>query len=124
MGFEVVRQETGFDLPSHCLFVWDRSRCTLKLTEDGDYEWRKPSRKLRAGWIRAKYPRERILAVDDTPAKWACGYGHLVRVREWTGDEQDNELRLLAAYLLRIAAEPDFMTMEKRGWKSAAFFES
>lgn len=117
-GFDVVRQEAGFDLPASCFFVWDRSRCALKRTEDGEYERRKPARKLRAGWIRAKYPRERILAVDDTPAKWACGYGHLVRVREWTGDQRDDELLLLAAYLLGLAEQPNFRSLEKRGWRS------
>lgn len=117
-GFNVVKRKTGFDLPARCFFVWDRSRCTLKRTEDGDYEWRKPARKLRTGWIRSLYPRERILAADDTPRKWACGYGHLVRVSEWTGDAQDDELLKLAAYLVSIADEPDLLRLEKRGWRS------
>lgn len=117
-GFKVIQQETGFDLPARSFFVWDRSRCTLKRTEEGEYEWRKPARKLRARWVREKYPRERILAVDDTPAKWACGYGHLVRVSEWMGDAQDDELSKLSAYLVSIAAEPDLRRLEKRGWRA------
>lgn len=116
-GLEVVRHQTGFDLAGTAFFLWDRSRCTLKRSEDGHYDWRKPARKLRAKWIRARYPRERILAVDDTAAKWACGYGHLVRVGEWTSDEQDTELRQLAAYLLQIADEPNLTKLEKRGWR-------
>ena len=116
-GLEIMRQETSFDLAAKAFFLWDRSRCTLKRTEDGDYEWRKPARKLRAKWIRVRYPSERILALDDTPRKWACGYGHLVRVGEWTGDDQDTELRQLASYLSQIACESNLTNLEKRGWR-------
>lgn len=119
-GLQVIRAETGYDLASHAVFLWERSRCTFRRSEDGlGFEWRKPARKLRAGWLRVRYTRERILAVDDTPAKWACGYGHLVRVSSWSGAADDNELPRLNVYLASIAERADLMALEKRGWRSA-----
>ena len=118
VGLAVLHAETGFDLADRAVFLWDRDRCSWRRGEDGDLSWRKPARKFRAGWLRALYPRGRILAVDDVPGNYVCGYGHLVRVTPWTGDASDTELRYLAAYLRSIATVQDFRTLEKRGWRS------
>lgn len=117
-GLAVLHAETGFDLADRAVFLWDRDRCSWRRGEDGDLSWRKPARKFRAGWLRPLYPRGRILAVDDVPGNYVCGYGHLVRVTPWTGDASDTELRYLAAYLRSIATVQDFRTLEKRGWRS------
>lgn len=117
-GLHSLREETGLDLAGRAVFLWDRERCSWRRKEDGDLTWRKPVRKFRAGWLRARYPRGRILAVDDVPGNYACGYGHLVRVTPWTGDGSDTELHDLAAYLRSIAQAEDFRTLEKRGWRS------
>lgn len=117
-GLEVVRETTGFDLADTAVFLWDNTRCTQKRSETGEYEWRKPARKFRAAWIRARYPRQRILTLDDLPANYACGYGHLVRIASWTGDPQDMELQNLLPYLASIAQTPDFTMLEKRGWRT------
>ena len=94
--------------PTHTTaFLWHRDRCSWHRDEHGDLQPRKPARKLRANWIRSRYPRERILAIDDRPQNWASGYGHLVRVTPWTGDPHDDELPRLARYLLSIADTPD-----------------
>ncbi|GHF50364.1 RNA polymerase II subunit A small phosphatase-like protein/ubiquitin-like domain-containing CTD phosphatase 1 [Deinococcus metalli] len=117
-GLSVLHAETGFDLAGRAVFLWDRERCSWRRGEDGELRQRKPARKFRAGWLRARYPRGRILAVDDVPGNYACGYGHLVRVTSWTGEESDMELWHLAAYLRSIAQTGDFRTLEKRGWRS------
>lgn len=117
-GLGVMHAGTGFDLAGRAVFLWDRERCSWRRTEDGDLIWRKPARKFRAGWLRARYPQGRILAVDDVPGNYACGYGHLVRVTPWTGDGSDTELLHLAAYLRSIVQAEDFRTLEKRGWRS------
>lgn len=116
-GLDVVQASTGFDLRSGVFFAWHRTRATLRRSEDGGYEWRKPARKFRAKWITRRYARERILALDDQPANYACGYGHLVRFSSWVGDKDDTELLELAAFLRSIAHEPDLMKLEKRGWR-------
>ncbi|WP_309570758.1 HAD family hydrolase [Deinococcus sp.] len=117
-GLEVLRAGTGFDLAGRAVFLWDRTRCSWRRGEDGELLWRKPVRKFRAGWMRARYPRGRILAVDDVPGNYVCGYGHLVRVTPWTGDASDTELLHLAAYLRSIVQAEDFRVLEKRGWRS------
>ena len=117
-GLATIVVATGFDLETRSVFLWDRSRCTLSRSEEGDYVWHKPARKLRAPWIRARYPQERILALDDRAENYATGYGHLVKIRPWTGQADDQELRHAAHYLESIAREIDLRALEKRGWAS------
>ncbi len=117
-GLAAVRAATGFDLAGRAVFLWDRSHCSLRRLEDGDFGWHKPARKFRAGWIRSKYPRTRILALDDLASNYATGYGHLIRIEAWTGAPEDRELRRLARYLASIVHEADLRAVEKRGWAS------
>jgi ubiquitin-like domain-containing CTD phosphatase 1 len=117
-GLAQLQARSGFDLTSAAVFLWHRERCTFWRGEDGSYGLCKPARKFRASWLRERYPRERILAVDDQPANYACGYGHLVWVSEWTGGPDDDELLALAEYLISVASEPDLRRVEKRGWRS------
>ena len=116
-GLIQLHARTSFDLASAGFFLWHRGRCTVRRGENGGYSVCKPARKFKASWIRSCYPPERILAVDDQPANYASGYGHLVRVSEWTGDLSDDELRALASYLASIVSEPDLRRLEKRGWR-------
>lgn len=118
-GLAIVRNETDFDLEKRAFFLWHRSRLTWRRGEDGEYHWRKPARKFRAKWIREKYPRTRILVLDDCAENYPCGYGHLVKISAWTGDSTDTELLKLATYLLNIVSEPNLTAIEKRGWNTA-----
>jgi RNA polymerase II subunit A small phosphatase-like protein len=95
-------------------FVWCRDRCTRHIdweTREGEYL--KDIRKL----TRRGYRREAILFVDDTPAKLARSYGNLVTVQSWVGEEHDDELLHLAAYLDSLGPLPNVRTLEKRGWR-------
>ncbi|WP_420595895.1 NIF family HAD-type phosphatase [Deinococcus sp.] len=117
-GLAGIQAAHGVDLPERSFFVWHRERCTVRRDAEGNYGLCKPARKFNARWIRAKYPRNRILVLDDQAANYACGYGHLVKLSAWHGEAEDDELRQLAAYLLSIAGEPDLRRLEKRGWRS------
>lgn len=101
--------------PSGALeFVWSSKRCTT--TRDwttGEYQTIKNLQKLKS----KGYPLESIIAVDDTPAKYARSYGNLVTVREFVGDRSDAELPLLAAYLAHLADVPNVRSVEKRNWR-------
>lgn len=110
----------GIDLA----LVWGRSRCTFsvdsrKVQEDGfldptsHYNFAKKLKKL----LRLGYRLERMLIVDDTPAKCIHNYGNAIYVEEFLGDEDDAELPLLAAYLATLAEVPNVRTLEKRGWR-------
>ncbi len=95
-------------------FVWARDRCTRRVDpETGGEGWIKDLKKLR----RAGYDLRRVLVVDDTAAKLARSYGNLVLVSPFLGDPGDDELRHLGPYLLRLASEPDYRRIEKRGWR-------
>jgi TFIIF-interacting CTD phosphatase-like protein len=95
-------------------FVWSSQRCTL--TRDwttGSHQSIKNLQKLKS----KGYLLDSIIAVDDTPAKYARSYGNLVTVREFVGDPLDGELALLSRYLRQLAKVPNVRTVEKRGWR-------
>jgi RNA polymerase II subunit A small phosphatase-like protein len=95
-------------------FVWGRERCTLRCDpETREYERLKDLSKLR----RRGYAREKIIFVDDTPAKIARSYGNYVRIRPFEGDLDDRELYLLSKYLEHLGPEPDVRRIEKRTWR-------
>lgn len=97
------------------LFVWARERCTRRLdVEAQEVVWVKDLSKVK----RLGYPLERVLMVDDTPAKLMRQYGNLVRVAPFYGEADDDELPALAAYLARIRDTPSFRALEKRGWRT------
>jgi RNA polymerase II subunit A small phosphatase-like protein len=56
--------------------------------------------------------------VDDTPSKHQRNYGNLVTVKAFIGDQQDNELLLLATYLKQLAIESNVRKVEKRYWRT------
>ncbi|SFP91595.1 carboxy-terminal domain RNA polymerase II polypeptide A small phosphatase [Variovorax sp. 770b2] len=98
-------------------FMWSSARCTTARDfTTGGYQTIKNLQKLKS----KGYPLESIIAVDDTPAKYARSYGNLVTVREFLGDRSDAELPLLAAYLAHLAEAPNVRTVEKRAWREHA----
>jgi len=112
-----------FPDPSALHFVWGRSRATLRRSTVGEYgdlldpwdhqHYLKPLAKVkRAGWR-----LERVLIVDDTPAKCIRNYGNAVYARPWEGEEDDVELRLLAEYLPGLSKVANVRTIEKRRWR-------
>ncbi len=117
-GLAVVAQETGIDLAGQSFFLWSQSRCTWRRTEDGEYDWRKPARKFKAGWIAKRYPKQRILVLDDRPENYAQGYGHLLKISSYTSQAADDELLILVTYLVSIAQQANLTAIEKRGWYS------
>jgi RNA polymerase II subunit A small phosphatase-like protein len=100
--------------PGALRFVWSSRRCTTARDwHSGEYTTIKNLAKLkRHGWR-----LETVIAVDDTPSKYARSYGNLVTVREFVGDRADDELRLLARYLRTLLPAPNVRTIEKRGWR-------
>jgi RNA polymerase II subunit A small phosphatase-like protein len=104
-------------------FVWGRSRATLRraaadehgfLLDPWDHEhYLKPLAKVkRAGWR-----LERVLIVDDTPAKCIRNYGNAVYARPYEGAQDDIELKLLAKYLAGLKSVANVRTIEKRRWR-------
>ena len=104
----ILREELDLE------FAWARERCTRVFdAEHQSVTWVKNLKKVK----RTGYSLDRVLMIDDTPAKLRRSYGNLVRVRAWTGAADDDELRRLALYLDRICHAESFRRMEKRGWR-------
>ena len=114
-----------FPDPARLLFVWGRSRVTLRRLrdfDDGAYaydpwdhlHYQKSLKKVkRLGW-----PLERILIVDDTPEKSARNFGNAIYPRPFEGALDDDELLRLARYIVRLKDEPNVRSIEKRKWRS------
>jgi RNA polymerase II subunit A small phosphatase-like protein len=100
--------------PGVLKFVWSSRRCTTARDwTTGEYTTIKNLAKLR----KHGYGLEAIVAVDDTPSKYARSHGNLVTVREFVGDRLDDELALLARYLRTLLPSPNVRTIETRGWR-------
>lgn len=102
-------------MPARCLrFVWSAKRCSVvRNGTTGAYDYQKRLAKLK----RLGYGLERIIGVDDTPAKYATNYGNLVCVSEYMGNPADDELQVLPRYLQRLAQVDNPRTVEKRRWR-------
>lgn len=97
-------------------FVWSSVRCTLRRDLNTDtYHSLKKLEKLK----RRGYALESVIFVDDSPEKHIKNYGNLVRVSEFTGQPDDDELLHLIEYLEHLKGVPNIRAVEKRGWKQA-----
>ena len=109
-------------------FIWGRSRCIYRrnfnavfddyqeysTSDSSHYHFVKPLKKLK----KRGYKLEQILIVDDTPHKSKDNYGNAIYPKEYKGEEKDNELLLLADYLLTLKDKTNIRRIEKRGWKT------
>ena len=101
-------------LPEAPRFVWSHDRCTRRFNpETQTHYFLKDLKKV----ARLGYDLNRVIIVDNTPRKIARQYGNLVRVVDFTGSPQDDELRLLSLYLPQLSERNDIRSIEKRGWR-------
>ncbi|MBD2766653.1 HAD family hydrolase [Hymenobacter sp. BT664] len=106
-------------------FVWGRSRCTPISTARADelgyyhcdysshYEYAKLLKKVK----RLGFNLNRVLIVDDTPAKVRNCYGNAIYPEPFLGNPNDQELSMLAAYLDTLKAVENTRSIEKRPWR-------
>lgn len=110
-------------------FIWGRSRCTYcfhnaAFEESGytdyhsHYDYVKVLKKLR----RYGYDLNKVLIVDDTPAKSKRNYGNAIYPQEYRGQPQDTELTSLLAYLINLKDAESVRSIEKRDWKNRLNF--
>lgn len=96
------------------LFVWDRSRCTQRYDfHKGTEIYLKDLSRISKNGVNLS----RVIIVDDEPRKLTLNHGNAIYVRSFTGDQNDEELRLLASYLNSIADVPDFRRVDKHYWR-------
>ncbi|MGI4870265.1 MAG: NIF family HAD-type phosphatase [Janthinobacterium lividum] len=106
-------------------FVWSRSRCTpfllavqdehgfYNLDYSSSYEYAKRLKKVRRGG----FTLQKMLIVDDTPAKVLHNYGNAIYIKPFYGDPADTELDKLGNYLLELKDVENVRTIEKRNWR-------
>lgn len=113
-----------FPSPEKLHFVWGRSRATLRRSmvddfgyssyELGHMAYLKPLQKVaRKGWDLKK-----VLIVDDSPEKSVRNYGNVIHPTPYEGDENDDELLHLLAYLESLKDCQNVRMIEKRMWRS------
>lgn len=61
------------------------------------------------------YDMNQVLMVDDKP-QYIDSYGNVIRIKPFYGDTNDQELLKLMKYLDTIKDEPNYRSIEKRGW--------
>ena len=106
-------------------FVWGRSRCTyrrnLQIDEYGYYDdnqrnhyhYIKPLKKVK----KYGYDLGKILIVDDSPHKCQDNFGNAIYPKEFKGETQDDELKLLSQYLKTFIGKKTVRRFEKRNWR-------
>lgn len=120
---QVVEKIFPLDYPLE--FVWGRSRCTLKhdqsILEQYGYSncyshqhYVKPLVKVKKKGIARL---EKILIIDDTPAKSRLNYGNAIYPLQFNGDPNDNELIRLIEYLKTLKLVENVREIEKRNWR-------
>jgi RNA polymerase II subunit A small phosphatase-like protein len=65
-----------------------------------------------------RYPKDRVLIIDDTATTFQRNYGNAIQVHEWNAkDDRDEELLDLILYLQRLLAiTTSWRKIEKRYW--------
>ncbi|MEM1069043.1 MAG: HAD family hydrolase [Planctomycetota bacterium] len=96
-------------------FVWSRMRCVQRMHP----EWMttmfiKDLRKVK----RRGYDLDRVLIVDDTRHKVSRNYGNAIYVSPFEGADDDAELPQLARFVNSLRFEPNYRSIEKRGWRT------
>lgn len=109
--------ENIFEDTSVLSFVWASDRCTWSYdTELQEYYWQKILKKVK----RKGYDLNHVIAIDDTPEKYANSYGNLVRIAPYEGQDEDTELKSLVVYLDRLRLVENVRKIEKRNWRMTA----
>lgn len=96
-------------------FAWSNERCTRRYDPELLEEyWVKDLRKVR----RAGYALERVVVLDDTPAKLERHYGNHLRLRPFMGERDDRELQLVLPFLKWLRTVENVRLVEKRAWRT------
>ena len=105
---EIIPSDKNLD------FFWSHEKCTRKKNLDTWEEyWVKDLNKVK----KKGYLLDQVLMLDDTPDKLSKNYGNYVRIKEFYGEQDDQELHFLSKYLLELKTVENIRAVEKRGWR-------
>lgn len=105
-----------FGQPNFLKFVWTGDKCVWSFSPD-DYN-RVPIKDLRKV-VRSRFAKslDRILIIDDSPAKLRRNYGNLLQIKPFFGGLDDDELSRILKPLEKLRSEPNVRLVEKRDWR-------
>jgi carboxy-terminal domain RNA polymerase II polypeptide A small phosphatase len=120
---EVV--QTIFPDPDRLRFAWGVSRTCRRFVRpetaygwdatSGEVHYLKPLEKLKRRFGRSL---KDMIVVGDTPQKASENYGNAIYPIQFFDDFEDDELQLLASYLITLKDRTDIRKLEKRTWRS------
>ena len=95
-------------------FIWSNEKCTPRFNPETfeSVDTKNLDKVKKKG-----YSLDNVIMIDDTPEKLLRHYGNLVRVREYTGQMHDNELKILVEFLEYLKDVSSIRKIEKRGWQ-------
>jgi len=94
--------------------IWGRSRCSHRTNHElQTFTYEKRLEKLK----RQGFRLDRVIIVDDSPEKTRTNYGNAIYIKEFTGNQEDEELKMLHDYLLTLKEVENVRTVEKRNWR-------
>jgi RNA polymerase II subunit A small phosphatase-like protein len=94
-------------------FLYTGIHCTAYRYRMSDIVYIKNLNKIKRN---KKANLERTLILDDNEKTAIKNYGNLLRIKPFFGDLNDKELLKAIKYLEKIKNEPNFRSIEKRGW--------
>ncbi|MEO1051777.1 MAG: HAD family hydrolase [Bacteroidota bacterium] len=106
-------------------FVWGRSECWMKVVsieepETGlkrkEYQNIKPLEKVR----RKGFKMNNLLIIDDSHYKVKDNPENFFIIQPFEGNQEDNELISLLAYLKVVIEQDDFVGIKREHWKEIA----
>lgn len=104
-------------------FVWARSKATLQIDHQHiddlgyvDYYHHMHYVKLLKKVKKKGFDLNRVLIIDDTPAKCRYNYGNAIYPSIFEGDKKDLELPKLIRYLIHLKDFDNMRAIEKRFW--------
>jgi RNA polymerase II subunit A small phosphatase-like protein len=111
---EEILKGIGID-KKNLTFFYTQENCTIKLDyESSQYYGVKNLNKLK----KKGYDLDKILIVDDISKTAINNYGNLIKIKQFKDDSDDIELLKLISYLEKIKNEPNYRSIEKRGWSN------
>lgn len=120
----IVLENIGIDITKLKCF-YTRENCGMRLDyETNSYYGVKNLQKLKKrAWSKPYTNKigqirelDRILIVDDIAETAVNNHSNLVLIKPFYFDNNDTELLKLISYLQKIKDEPNYRTIDKRGW--------
>jgi RNA polymerase II subunit A small phosphatase-like protein len=115
---DYVKHVISHVVPSdiHLEFVWTHDQCTGIADADTMLvTYIKDLKKLKS----LGFEMDRVIIVEDKPENCVRNASNAVIVKQFLGEENDEDLLKLAPYLAALAGQPNLQKVDKKTWRTA-----